>query len=86
MAKIEVPVITDILGMDVIEEFCVMANSSIWELIKLILEIIDCMIKKLEASWIPTELEANSFNCLVVNELQYLKHFLKEPMSVWAII
>ena len=47
-AKIEVPVIIDIPGIDVIEESCVMAsssiflsNSSIWELIKSILEITD---------------------------------------------
>ena len=76
-----------------IEEACVMAsssiflsNSSIWEVIKSILEITDWMIKEIETSWMPTELEANSFNSSALKELQYLKHFLKERMSVWAIV
>ena len=76
-----------------IEEACVMASSSIFlskssicELIKSILDITDWMIKVIETSWMPTELEANSFNSSALKELQYLKHFLKERISVCAMV
>ena len=44
------------------------------------------MIKEIETSWIPTELEANSFKSSAEKILQYLKHFLKERISVCAMV